>query len=441
MVQPAHAAGPKTGRIAGRLHKAMVAVNFGEVLDTAPPGTAEPRIATMEGERAAAQPNLVEAKPIHQQPQVDATVIELDARGRPIASGTVLMSPKYKDGVKVPVDKNFHTSAVRYRLWDNTEWYGHNGQGTVDTVPGRENAPIDYMSPYPASIIKLMVGFGLLQLVDKGAVKLDDTYAYEPASSSARCGGATTRTIRDYFDRMITISDNGATCSLIKVLHEHDAVDGLNQTFHDIGLETLQLKGTNPGNGDWSPYVTMSSLDTAKLLALVNGVPGTAWTAPDGTPVTSGLLSGSARAFFLKELGEQAWNNVLSTTNYCGYDYPTQGIAQLTPQRWIGPDGTVTIDDDPDGKYDHGVQPCQEAAQVTFAHKTGLTDTAAGDAGIVKSLPGKARRSYIIVAFSNLGWRYIDPNRPTNPPVRPAVNRTEKFAELGRAMDAYEARR
>jgi hypothetical protein len=313
-------------------------------------------------------------------------------------------------------------------------------KGTVDTVPGRENAPIDFMTPYPASIIKLMVGIGILRLVDQGAVSLDDTYVYEPATASARCGGATTRTIHDYFDRMITISDNGATCSLIKVMHEHNAVDGLGQTFQDLGLETLQLKGTNPGNGDWSPYVTMSSLDTAKLLMLINGVPGKAWTAPDGTPVTSRLLSGSSRRFFKEELGEQAWNNVLSTTNYCGYAYPVQGMAQLTPKRWIGPDGTVTIDDDPEGKYDHPIQPCQDAAQVTFAHKTGLTDTAAGDAGIVTSLPGKPKRHYIIVAFSNLGWRYIDPDRPTNPPVTPAVNRTEKFAELGRAMDEYEAR-
>jgi hypothetical protein len=36
--------------------------------------------------------------------------------------------------------------------------------------------------------------------------------------------------------------------------------------------------------------VTMSSLDTAKLLALINGAPGTVWTAPDGKPVTDAVL-------------------------------------------------------------------------------------------------------------------------------------------------------
>jgi hypothetical protein len=117
-------------------------------------------------------------------------------------------------------------------------------------------------------------------------------------------------------------------------------------------------------------------------------------------------------------------------------------MPQRISQRWIGADGTVTVNDDPnDGKYLYPVQPCQDAAEVTFAHKTGLTAFAAGDAGIVHSLPGKPKRDYIIVEFSNLGWRYIDTNRPTDPPVRPAVNRTEKFAKLGRALDAYEAQR
>src|SRR5262249_3490466 len=151
--------------------------------------------------------------------------------------------------------------------------------------------------------------------------------------------------------------------------------------------------------------INMSSLDTAKLLALINGVSGTAWTTPDGKPVTSDVLSASSREFFMKELGDQGWNNVLSTTNYCGYTYPTAGMPQRIAQRWIGADGTVTVNNDPtDGKYQYPVQPCQDAAQVTFAHKTGISENAVSDAGIVKSLPGKPHRHYIITAFSNLGY-------------------------------------
>ncbi|WP_345364411.1 serine hydrolase [Actinoallomurus liliacearum] len=447
LARPAHAATQPSGELAQRLQQTMAGLDFGDVIDTTPPGSALARAIAAQPESESGRPKNAPAlkaaagTTIHQQPQVDVTVIELDKKGRPVSSGTVLMSPQYKNGVVVPVDRNLRTTAVRYRLWDDTQWDANGGQGTIDTVPGRENAPIDYMEPYPASIIKLTVGFGILQLVDKGVIKLSDTYAYTPTKPSDRCEGATTRTIGEYFDRMITISDNGATCSLIKVMHEHGGVDWLNQRFQDLGLDMLQLKGTDPANGDWSPQVTMSSLDTAKLLMLLNGVSGTAWTAPNGKPVTSDVLSRSSREYFLKELGDQGWNNVLSTTNYCGYTYPTQGMPQRISQRWIGPDGTVTVNEDPtDGKYLYPVQPCQDAAQVTFAHKTGLTAVAAGDAGIVHSLPGQAKRDYIIVAFSNLGWRYQDTNRP-NPGVQPAVNRTEKFAKLGRAMDQYEAQR
>ncbi|MEV0398703.1 serine hydrolase [Actinoallomurus sp. NPDC050550] len=447
MTQPAHAATHRSGDLAERLKATMVAQNFGDLVDTTPPGSAQARALDAQPESESGRPkhapalNAAAATTIHQQPQVDMTVIELDKKGRPVSSGTVLMSPKYKNGVVVPVDKNLRTTAVRYRLWDTDQWDANNGQGTTDTVPGRENAPIDYMEPYSASIVKLMVGFGIMQLVDKGAIKLSDTYAYTPTKPSDRCEGATTRTIGEYFDRMITISDNGSACTLIKVMHEHGGVDWLNQQFQDLGLDMLQLKGTDPANGDWSPQITMSSLDTAKLLMLINGVSGTAWTAPNGKPVTSDILSKSSREYFMKELGDQGWNNVLSTTNYCGYSYPAQGMPQRIADRWIGPDGTVTVNNDPtDGKYQYPVKPCQDAGQVTFAHKTGLTAFAAGDAGIVHSLPGQAKRNYIIVAFSNLGWRYQDANRP-NPGVQPAVNRTEKFAKIGRAMDEYEAQK
>ncbi|MCO6004450.1 class A beta-lactamase-related serine hydrolase [Actinoallomurus purpureus] len=452
VAQPAQAAEPETSGVARQLQKTLAALKFGEVLDTEPPTStqaAKSASVDVDPERKLAGRDrapkltaaaLAAATQIHQQPNVDVTVLELDGKGRPVSSGTVVTSPTYKDGVIVPVDRNFHTTAVRYRHWDTNLWNTGNGQGDTDVVPGRENAPIDFMSPYPASTLKLMVGFGILQLVDNGTIKLDDTYAYQPTQASDLCGTATTDTVRNYFDRMITVSDNGSACSLIKLLNDKGAIDGLNQTFQDIGLEALQLKGTNPANGGtWTSGINMSSLDTAKLLALVNGVSGTAWTAPNGKPVTSDVLSASSREFFMKELGDQGWNNVLSTTNYCGYTYPTAGMPQRISQRWIGADGTVTVNEDPtDGKYLYPVQPCQDAAQVTFAHKTGISENAVSDAGIVTSLPGKPNRRYIIAAFSNLGYRYIDANRQD---IQPSVNRTEKFAILGRTMDTYESQR
>jgi hypothetical protein len=282
-----------------------------------------------------------------------------------------------------------------------------------------------------------MVNFGVLRLVDQGVIGLDDTYAYAPTTISSLCGGASSNTIRGYIDESLTQSSNAASCALIKMLWDHNAVDGLNQQFQDLGLETLHLAGTNPVNGGhWANDITMSSLDTAKLLTLVNGGAGTLWTAPNGQPVTRDVLSDASRALFMSELGQQGWNWMLSTTNYCGRAYPAAGIAQTTASRWIGPDGTVTV---AGNKFGQDVRPCNAAAQVTFAHKPGWVNNSGADSGIVKSLPGAADRHYIVSVFSNLGDQYVDPNRPATPAGTVPVEYTEKFAKLGAAIDLHEA--
>jgi hypothetical protein len=434
-----------TGDVATFLQDAMNDVRFEQVLDLAPPASPQARtlagVVDKDAKTVADYARLFAAaadpKPIVQQPQLDVTVLELDRRGRPVSSGTVLMSPQYPRGIAVPVDQNFHTDQVRYRQWDDAGWYANQGKGTIDIVPGRENAPIDFMLPYPASVLKLMVTFGVLRLVDKGEIKLDDTYAYQPTTLSSLCGGPTSNTIGAYMDASITSSSNAASCALVKLLHDRGAVDELNQTFQDLGLETIQLKNTNPANGGrWSNPVTMSSLDTAKLLALVNGVHGTAWTAPNGSPVTGEVLSSASRQVFKKLLDEQGFNDMLSTTNRCGSTYPAAGIPQRVASRWVAADGTVTVEGN---KFGQDVRPCNEQAQVTFAHKTGWVGNSGADAGIVRSLPGKAGRHYLVVAFTNLGTQYVDADRPATEPGIYPVAFTEKLAQLGSAIDRYEA--
>ncbi|MEV5749521.1 serine hydrolase [Actinoallomurus sp. NPDC052308] len=439
---------PPISAIADKLQQTMDGLRFQDVIDTDPVTTATAaraltansvdKDAKTPEQRAKTYAAAAGNQPIFQQPQLDVTVIELDENNRPVSSGTVLMSPQYPHGKVIPVDKNFHTSDVRWRQWDDAGWYTNHAQGTIDVVPGRENASTDFMLPYPASVLKLMINFGVLRLVDKGVVKLDDTYAYNPTSVSSLCGGASSDTIRNYVDASLTWSSNGASCALLKMLWDHGAVDELNQTFQDLGLETLQVKETNPANGGhWSNPVTMSSLDTAKLLTLINGAPGTVWTAPNGKAVTSDVLSPSSRAFFKKELADQGMNDVLSTTNWCGADYPAPGIPQVVPSRWIAADGSVTVDGD---AYQHDVRPCNANAEVTFAHKTGLVSNSGSDAGIVRSLPGKDGRNYIIAVFSNLGDQYQDPNRPPTAPGAHPVAYSEKYAQLGLTIDQYEAR-
>ncbi len=431
------------------LRQALDSQQFEQVLDTNPPtSTAELNALRQDGAdkeakqlppKAELRAAAAAAAPITQQPQIDLTVIELNRLGRPVSSGTVLMSPQYPDGKAVPVDDNLHTTDVRWRQWDDAGWYANRGQGSIDIVPGRENAPIDFMSPYPASVLKLMVAFGVLRLVDAGRISLDDTYAYQPVTVSSLCGPAGSDTVRNYLDASLTWSSNAGTCAMVKLLHDKGAVDGLNQTFQDLGLETLQLKNTNPANGArWGNPVTMSSLDTAKLLMLVNGGVGTLWKTPGGTSVTAGVLSDASRTFFRSRLAEQGMNVTLSTTNWCGAGYPAPGIPQLTPSRWIGADGTVTIPGH-GISYGRDVRPCNQKAEVTYAHKNGWVNNSGADAGIVKALPGKGGRTYIVAMFSNLGYQYVDADRP--PAGTENVWFTERLAKLGKVIDEYEKRR
>jgi len=53
-----------------------------------------------------------------------------------------------------------------------------------------------------------------------------------------------------------------------------------------------------------------------------------------------------------------------STTNFCGADYPAAGIPQVTAPRWIGPDGTVTVDGN---NFGRDVRPCNAAARPVRA--------------------------------------------------------------------------
>jgi hypothetical protein len=347
------------------------------------------------------------------------------------------MSPQYQHGIVLPVDANLSTDQVRWTQWDSSGWYANHGVGTIDVVPGRASAPLNFMLPYPASVLKLMVAFGVLRLVDQHVISLSDTYDYVPTSTSSvsLCGSDSSNTIRGYLDAALTESYNPAACALIKLLWDHNAITGLNQEFQDLGLQTLHLAATNPATGGyWSNAITMSSLDTAKLLALVEGVPGRVWTAPDGKPVTGAVLSASSRRFFMNELGQQGWNWMLSTTNYCGAAYPAAGIPQVTAQRWIAPNGTMTVV----GSYfGQDVRPCNRKAEVTFAHKTGWVSNGGADAGVVQSLPGQPYRHYIIAVFSNLGDQYVDPNRPATPAGVTSEWYTQKFAQLGRALDEY----
>ena len=458
----------RSGHLEAALLDAVRAQRFDQVVDFGPIEGACPGSAWC----APAAPTIATA------PNVDLAVIALDRSGRPKAAANVLLSRDYPRGIGVPLDDDLGTSAVRWRRWNPDRWNGgtfseeDGSRATTtgwrddppltaddDIVAGRERAPLEFMAPYPASTFKLLVAVHTLRLVDRGTVDLDEPYRYAPPE-----GSPTTRTTRELLDRMITESDNDSAKALLKQLHDLGEVDSLNSGLAELGLGTLQVNGTDPASGGkWGiGQVTMTSLDTARLLLVVSGAPGVLWKTPGGEKVRADdVLSRDGRAILLGLLADQAWNDVLTTSNWCGQPYPAEGIPSLVADRWVDPDtGTVSVA----GKnYGQDVRPCNDRAEVSFAHKTGFTYNYLSDAGIVRTfrggsggVPQGARGSggvpqgdYIVVVMSNLGYRYADPRQASPPrPVcgdDPAQDQgvcyTEKFAGLGRAVDSILRRR
>ncbi len=398
------------------------------------------------------------AEPVPYTPNVDVAIIELDSSGHVIDAANVLLSRDYPDGVVVPIDRaggpagSYGASGVRWRRWDIDRYNGgtfsqtDGQQLTVkgwddnpaltaadDIIPGRDAAGLEFMAPYPASMFKIIVAFRIMRLIDAGELKLKTKYSYDttsdplpPAAAQGEeersdrppHGGKAgprptpqdreTRTIRDWMDPMITVSDNHSTRALLKLLHDHNDLPAMHAELRSLGLGTLQINGTFPASGrNWQPgQIHMTSMDTARLLWLIEGGTGTLWTRPDGSPVLASMLSDSSRAYLKSLLGDQAYHEVLSTGSLCNAPNVEPGIPALVPSRWINPDGTETGGGYP---YGYDVRPCNAAAEVTFGHKTGLTFNYGANAGIVRSLPGQPERRYVISFMSSLGYRYTDP--------------------------------
>ncbi|MSU33189.1 MAG: hypothetical protein EXS25_11175 [Pedosphaera sp.] len=182
----------------------------------------------------------------------------------------------------------------------------------------------------------------------------------------------------------------------------------------------------------------MTAFDTARLLLLIEGPCGELWRAPNGRAVTAQFLSGSSRSFLKQLLVDQGLNEALSTANLAGLPNVRPGIPSQIAARWINPTNGIVVVDGVNFGVD--VRASNAAAEVTFAHKTGLTYNYASDAGIVTSLPRQPFRRYIIVFLSNLGYRYVDEtfaNRTKGPyadPVSP-ISYTQRIPALAKAID------
>lgn len=394
------------------------------------------------------------AQRVAHTPNVDVAVIQLDADGRMLACANVLLARDYPDGLVVPVDVNTGANAVRFRRWDIDRWNGgtfapetnqplttkgwtNNPPFTDadDIMPGRANAPFQFMSPYPASLFKLLVAFHVMRMIDAGELTRDTSFTCSSPNAKDE-----TRLIGDWLDPMITVSDNHATQALIQMLHKRDHVGALNRELRELGLGTLQINGTRAADGyGWAVgEIHMTAFDTARLLWLIEGPPGELWHTRDGRSVTAKFLSDSSRKFLKKLLSEQGLNEALATANLPGAPNVRPGIPSRVAARWINStNGIVNA-----GGINFGVdvRASNARAEVTFAHKSGLTYNYGADAGIVTSLPGKPFRRYIIVFFSNVGYRYTDEvfaDRTRGPYVDKVspIRYTQRIPALGHAID------
>lgn len=394
------------------------------------------------------------AKPIARMPNIDLAVIQLDAAGRPIASANVLFSQDYPGGLAVPVTLDRGADSVRFRRWDIQRWNGGSfkpgswipdstkgwtNQPALteldDIVPGRERAAHQFMAPYPASLFKLLVAFHTFVLIDAGELKPDTVYTYSAPGKTEEA-----RTIRDWLDPMITVSDNHATHALLQMLHRRGQIEAMNKGLRELGLETLQVNGTRASDGyGWqTDRIHMTAFDTARLLLLIDGPPGDLWKTSAGNVISARILSAASRSHLKKLLLDQGLNEALSTSNLQGHPNVRPGIPAMVPARWIDPtNGTVLAGG---VKYGVDIRSGNALAEVTFAHKTGLTYNYASDAGIVTSLPGKPFRRYIIALFCNVGYRYTDESfagrtrGPYADPISP-IAYTQRIATLGKAID------
>jgi len=408
------------------------------------------------------------AQPAAYLPNVDVALIELNAKGAVVGAANVLYDRDHPNGYIVQIPRSsLLPTGVTFARWRTSRWDDQAlwdaGPAPEDVVHAPPGAVESYMIAYPASVLKDMVAFTILRMVDDGTLALStpvtfhnvrgDTCGAAPSNPTGvrpapKADGATD-TVAGWMDQMITVSDNFATCVLLQAIYDRGRLEEANAYFGAIGLPTLRMWPSQPwvGSGWSSGTMVMGAFDTAKLSLIASGAPGTLWTTPGGRKVTASELSASSRAYWRELHGQQSFNEVLNPVNLCGSTDAVQGIPSTVSERWMDPatGHVVTYDGDLVIDFGYDVRPCTAAAEVTFGHKTGLTYNAGGDAGIVQALPGQDGRWYIVATLTNVGNRFGDADHATSSPDAcvgaPYVCYPRAFGRLGASVDtAVEVR-
>lgn len=366
--------------------------------------------------REALRTSLAEARAFDPPPTVDLAVVAFPQDAPPVWAN-VLVARGHHEGVVARIGPDASAvQDIRY-LVDPTDAQ----RRSIAWQPGADwtqfrglaalygQGPFESIAPYPASLIKLMVGVGVGLLVDRGRTSWEENWAW----------GGRIRTVMAWADGMITESRNDDTSALVALLHARGLIEtdaqglerhnGLHEAFASFGLPTLRLARTRPDGGwlnrDGSGvgHLQMTAWDTVRLLwlmlpAVMPDAPRPPWARDGSAP----LLQPQTAARLWQLLDEQALHEVLSSDVAVGLPGWRAGIPARMPDRWVGPDGRVAA---ADRRWSGDVRPLQTRAQVLFAHKTGTTENYLSDAGWVRSRHPGGRR-YLVALLSTLGSRH-----------------------------------
>ncbi|RZJ08437.1 MAG: hypothetical protein EOP39_13860 [Rubrivivax sp.] len=242
-----------------------------------------------------------------------------------------------------------------------------------------------FVSPYPASLLKMMVAVGIARLVDQRCSDWAQPLAH----------AGLTRPVADWLFDMITVSSNEATSALVAHLHERGAIrreagrevhNELHELFAAHGLPGLQIANTQ-ADGGWGNaagagvgQIQMTAWDALQLM----------WRLDADAPQGPELVSPASRAVIRRALDAQTLHHNLSSESLRALPGWVRGI----PAR--------------------------------FAHKTGNTENYASDAGIVHD----GDLHYVIAVTTSLGMRYAP---------HPDAVTTWKLPALGGAVHAWLA--
>ena len=355
-----------------------------------------------------------QAPVLSERPNLDLAVMALDGDGSFLDAANVILSRDQPRGLISKLDADLSSTNITWQRWNQKRWDGARPWiSTPEELPAREQlghspsgtSEAVFMSPYPASLFKLPLAFCLLEETSAGRIAFPD--------------------IRTKLRQMLTVSSNQATRDLLKTLHDNERIGAMNRRFKRLGLDTIQIEGTDPDTGgNWNVgEITMTSMDTAKLLWLIQSDSAAAplWMQPNGKQPRSKLNSKEQRTL-LKHLGNQAFSETLSTANFgVGgnssdiFKTPANiepGIPSLVPDKYIDSiTGEVAFKYEGFPiNYGEDVRPYNNTiARKEFLHKTGLTYNFGSDAGIIRNSESDANPSYIISYIGNLGFRYTDP--------------------------------